>query len=107
MKAITRSIKARKPVKCDVDYVVGTNAIPVDFVYDDFPVPEGSTATAVAVCGEETEEFDCTVTDNTIWVMPEFTAAGTYICQVKLKDSRDRTLHGFPVIFHVYPFCGS
>ena len=106
MNSIIKPIKARRPVKCNVDFVAGTNMIPVDFAYEDFTIPEGSTATAAMVSGGESEEFECEVTGNTVRMMPVFSSAGTYICQVKLKDRRERTLHSFPVSFNVYPFYG-
>jgi len=105
MNAIVTKIKALRPVRACVDFVEGTNMIPVVFEYEDFEVPAGATATVV-IQTDTAETYQCTVEANAIQFKPSFSASGVFKGQVKLLSSTERTLHSFPVTFNVYPFCG-
>ena len=105
---IKRELRVLNAYPISIDYVSGTNMVPIEFFLKDVVLPYGASAKIFVRKPSGAVVFEnCTLDmeTNSIEVVPTaqmFAEAGESIAQIQIIDSQD-LINSYPITFNVYP----
>ena len=105
---IKRELRVLNAYPISIDYVSGTNMVPIEFFLKDVVLPYGASAKIFVRKPSGAVVFEnCTLDmeTNSIEVVPTaqmFAEAGESVAQIQIIDSQD-LINSYPITFNVYP----